>query len=91
MNSNRIYSQKIDATRQSESDLSAGAENRVCTILEVARRLRCSKAHVCNIIRGKVPNLPSLPVLRIGRRLLIRNGALLEWMRAVEVETSGVR
>ena len=44
----------------------------VLTVAEVARELRCSKAHVHNIVAGKVPNLPPLPVLRIGRRMLVR-------------------
>jgi excisionase family DNA binding protein len=57
---------------------------RVLTMTEAARELRCSKAHVHNIIHGKVPDLPPLPVLRIGRRILIRGAALSAWMLAVE-------
>ena len=56
----------------------------VLTVCEVARELRCSKAHVHNIINGKVPNLPPLPVLRIGRRVLMRYEALKAWMRELE-------
>ena len=44
-----------------------------------------------NIILGKVPHLPRLPVVRIGRRVLIRDESLDEWMRAVEHQTAGVR
>ena len=54
------------------------------TVAEVARELRCSKAHVHNIIHGKVPDLPPLPVLRIGRRVLIRHERLKAWMLSVE-------
>ena len=46
--------------------------NGILTVAEAARELRCSKAHVHNIIHGKVEGLPPLPVLRIGRRVLIR-------------------
>ena len=56
----------------------------VLTVSEVARELRCSKAHVHNIIAGKVPNLPPLPVLRIGRRTVIRTEGLQAWMSELE-------
>jgi excisionase family DNA binding protein len=63
------------------------------TIAEAARELRCSKAHVHNVIHGRVPDLPPLPVLRIGRRVLIRHEALKAWMlsleaRAVEADST---
>jgi excisionase family DNA binding protein len=54
------------------------------TVTEAARELRCSKGHVHNIIHGKVPDVPPLPVLRIGRRVLIRHEGLKAWMLSVE-------
>jgi excisionase family DNA binding protein len=54
------------------------------TIPEAARKLRCSKTHVHNLIYGKVPDMPRLPVLRIGRRVLIRHEGLKAWMLALE-------
>jgi excisionase family DNA binding protein len=59
-------------------------DRNVLTVAEVARELRCSKAHVHNVINGKVPDLPPLPVLRIGRRVLIRHEALKAWMLSLE-------
>ena len=56
----------------------------VLTVREVAAELRCSKAHVHNIIAGKVHDLPPLPVLRIGRRVLVRHDALQNWMARIE-------
>ncbi|SRR5579885_3668392 len=56
----------------------------VLTVREVAAELRCSKAHVHNIIAGKVHDLPPLPVLRIGRRVLVRQDALSRWMTRIE-------
>jgi len=56
----------------------------VLTVAEVACELRCSKAHVHNIIKGRVPHLPPMPVLRIGRRVLIRYDGLKSWMLSVE-------
>jgi excisionase family DNA binding protein len=58
--------------------------NAILTVAEAARELRCSKAHVHNIIHGRVPHLPPLPILRIGRRVLIRHEALKAWMLSVE-------
>jgi excisionase family DNA binding protein len=58
--------------------------NVLLTVAEAARELRCSKAHIHNVIHGKVLGLPPLPVLRIGRRVLIRQEALKAWMLSVE-------
>ena len=54
------------------------------TIPEVAQELRCSKAHVCNVINGKVKNAPRLPAIHMGRRLLIRRETLELWKTASE-------
>lgn len=56
----------------------------ILTLTEVARELRCSKAHLHSIITGKVRGLPPLPVLRLGRRLLIRSDALMQWLLSLE-------
>ena len=66
------------------TETDASTQSAVLTIAEVARELRCSKAHLHNIIHGKVPDLPPLPVLRIGRRVLIRYERLKEWMKELE-------
>ncbi len=50
----------------------------VLTLADVALILRCSKAHVCNVINGKVP--PRLPHLAVGRRKLVRREWLEAWM-----------
>lgn len=55
------------------------------TAEEVALELRCSRAHVYNILGGKVLGLPPLPAIRLGRRTLIRRTALQEWLLQVEV------
>jgi hypothetical protein len=57
------------------------------TILEVPQKLRCSKAHVCNVVNGKVRNAPRLPAIRMGRRILIRRETLELWKRASEQGT----
>jgi hypothetical protein len=65
--------------------------SRILTLSDIAIALRCSKAHVSNIVRGKVPNLPPIPVVRIGRRVLIRDESFHDWMRLVEQKPFGVR
>jgi hypothetical protein len=61
------------------------------TVPEVARELRCSKAHMHHVIAGKVSSLPPLPVLRIGRRVLIRQESLRRWMLQVEGRESEIQ
>lgn len=56
------------------------ALSEVLTVTEVALRLRCSKAHVCNAIHGKVRGVTPLPAINMGRRKLVRASALDAWM-----------
>lgn len=64
------------------TNISASAP--VMTMLEVANELRCSKAHVSNLINGKVPGVPALPSLSLGRRKLIRRNSFEAWQAACE-------
>ena len=52
----------------------------VLTVAEVAKRLRCSKAHVCNAINGKVHGVTPLPAISMGRRKLVRRTTLESWL-----------
>jgi excisionase family DNA binding protein len=56
----------------------------ILTIDEVARELRCSKAHVSRAIAGQLPNVTPLPVVRMGRRKLVRRFALVKWIEENE-------
>ena len=51
----------------------------ILTIEDVAAELRCSKAHVCKVIKGQVPGVPPLPAIHMGRRVLIRRSSLEQW------------
>ena len=51
----------------------------VLTIPEVAAELRCSKAHVYNVINGRVKGVSSLPAIIMGRRKLVRRSTLDRW------------
>ena len=57
------------------------ADSEILTVTEVALRLRCSKAHVCNAINGKVKGVTPLPAISMGRRKLIRRATLAAWLR----------
>ena len=61
----------------------AGSKS-VLTINEVARRLRCSKAHVCNLMNGRVQDVPRLPHATLGRRKLTTDEWLATWMEATK-------
>ncbi len=56
----------------------------VLTVIEVAHELRCSKAHVHNLINGRVQGVPPLPALRLGRRHVVRRSSFDEWMKTNE-------
>ena len=57
----------------------------ILTLREVAVHLRCSKAHVSNIINGRVAGLATLPHLSLGRRKLVRSEWLNEWIERNQV------
>ena len=59
------------------------------TLDEVAVILRCSKAHLCNVLNGKVVSLPALPHIPLGRRKLVRKAALEAWLERVEETPEG--
>ena len=61
-------------------------EAEVLTLREVARILRCSAAHVANLVNGKVVNVPTLAYIRIGRRKVVRRKTLFRWMETVEAQ-----
>jgi excisionase family DNA binding protein len=63
----------------------------ILTVSEVAVELRCSKAHVYNAIAGKVGGVHPLPAISMGRRKLVRRGALEQWKRANEGTTGSAK
>jgi hypothetical protein len=52
----------------------------ILNIVEVAALLRCSKAHVCKAIQGRVKGVTRLPALSMGRRKLVRRASLALWL-----------
>jgi hypothetical protein len=59
-------------------------EDAVLTIPEVATGLRCSKAHVYNVLNGRVRGVSSLPAINMGRRKLVIRSSLERWKRENE-------
>ena len=57
---------------------------KVLNLAEAAALVRCSRAHLCNIVHGKIPGIPLLPTVRIGRRVLFRRESLEQWLEEVE-------
>jgi hypothetical protein len=53
----------------------------ILTIREVASILRCSKAHVANVMSGEVAGIERLTHLSVGRRKLVRRDWLEHWWR----------
>ena len=53
----------------------------ILTVRDVALELRCSVAHVYNVINGKVKNVSRLPAIAVGRRKLIQRDTLEEWKK----------
>jgi excisionase family DNA binding protein len=63
----------------SERWFSMDALDEILTVEEVARTLRCSKAHVYKAISGLLDGVSPLPSIPMGRRRLIRRSTLEEW------------
>jgi hypothetical protein len=49
-------------------DLKAGAVPKALNLAEAAAFVRCSRAHLCNVIHHEVHGVPHLPSVRIGPR-----------------------
>ena len=69
-------------------EINGGSPSGAITLAEVAKELHCSKAHVSNIVRGRVSSVPPLPVVRLGRRVLVRRASFVEWMSSLEASAT---
>jgi hypothetical protein len=54
------------------------------TLADVAELLHCSKAHIGNIVAGRVHGCPPIPSVSLGRRKLVRRKALQSWIERNE-------
>jgi len=55
------------------------------TLADAAALLHCSKAHICNAVRGRVPGCAPIPAVSLGRRKLIRRESLRRWIETNEI------
>lgn len=78
MKDTQVYSDAVLATEPIR------AAKQILTVLEVASELRCSKAHIHNLINGKVAGAPKLPSIQLGRRRLVRLATLTAWIESNE-------
>lgn len=58
----------------------------VMTLKQAAAYLQISKAHLSNVINGKVPEVQPLRFFRVGRRILIKREWVDEWMESADLE-----
>jgi Helix-turn-helix domain len=72
---------------QYPSETEALPRSKVLNLAEAAALVRCSRAHLSNIVNGKVQGIPRLPTVRIGRRVLFRRESLELWLQEVESMT----
>src|ERR1039457_5528548 len=74
----RILGQAPRSLNESELplELKDAAIPPILNLAEAAKLVRCSRAHLCNVINGKVRGIPHLPTVRIGRRVLFRRESL---------------
>jgi len=68
-----------------------GAAFNLLTMAEVAKLLHCSKAHLCNLVAGRVAGCAPIPALRLGRRILIRPGSLAQWIEQNEAANDNLK
>jgi excisionase family DNA binding protein len=59
------------------------------TVPEVAEALKCSKAHVYNLINNRVRGVKPLPAISLGRKKLVRRSSFEGWKRATESNPLG--
>jgi excisionase family DNA binding protein len=59
----------------------------VMSLRQAAAYLQVSKAHLSNVINGKVPGVPPVRSFRVGRRLLIKREWIDEWLESAHQET----
>ena len=75
--------QRVGRTIQPDST----APSKVLNLAEAAALVRCSRAHLSNVVNGKVHGIPRLPAVRIGRRVLFRRESLEAWLQQIELTT----
>jgi predicted DNA-binding transcriptional regulator AlpA len=77
-----------DEPVQGTDETGAVVPGKVLNLAEAAALVRCSRAHLSNVVNGKVHGIPRLPTVRIGRRVLFRRESIEQWIQQVESMTA---
>jgi helix-turn-helix protein len=75
----------VGLARRGESE--ATVVPKVLNLAEAAALVRCSRAHLSNVVNGKIRGIPRLPAVRIGRLVLFRRESLEIWLQQLESDT----
>jgi len=59
-------------------------ESPVMNLRQAAAYLQVSKAHLSNVIQGKVFGVPPVRCFRVGRRVLIKREWIDEWLETAD-------
>ena len=63
-----------------DTQLPSPARTSVLSLKQAAAYLQVSKAHLSNVINGKVPGVNPVRCFRLGRRVLIKREWIDEWL-----------
>jgi len=63
-----------------------GLPSPVMSLNQAAAYLQVSKAHLSNVINGKVPGVKPVRFFRLGRRVLIKREWIDEWLEVAARE-----
>jgi excisionase family DNA binding protein len=63
-------------------------ESPVLSLKQAADYLQVSKAHLSNVINGKVSGVPRVRSFRVGRRVLIKREWIDDWLETANQEVA---
>ena len=63
--------------------------NEILTVRQAAQELKVSYSHMLRLLKGEVTGMPPVHHVRAGRSVRVRRGALADWIRSVEQQSSG--
>lgn len=62
--------------------------NEILTVRQAAQELKVSYSHMLRLLKGEVTGMPPVHHVRAGRSVRVRRGALTDWIRSVEQQSS---
>jgi excisionase family DNA binding protein len=69
-------------------DCGGDQKSPVLTLKQTAEYLGISKAHLSNVISGRIATLPPLRHARVGRRILIKRAWADEWLETTAQQSA---